>query len=104
MGTGMARIGVFDPQTGLWELDLNGNGLWDGCQKDRCLGPFGQPGTLPVVGDWTGTGAVRIGAFDPQTGLWELDLNGNGLWDGCQVDRCLGPFGQPGDLPVVGKW
>jgi len=71
---------------------------------DSCLGPFGISGDLPVAGDWTGTGTAKIGVFDPSTGLWELDLNGNGRWDGCAIDACLGPFGQPGDLPVVGKW
>ncbi|MEW6297485.1 MAG: hypothetical protein AB1671_07060, partial [Thermodesulfobacteriota bacterium] len=95
---------VYDPKTGLVELDLNANGTFDGCQVDRCLGPFGQPGDLPLVGDWAGTGASQIGVYDPKTGLVELDLNANGTFDGCQVDRCLGPFGQPGDLPLVGKW
>lgn len=28
-------------------------------------------------------------------------MNGNGKFDGCAVDACPGPFGQPGDLPVV---
>jgi hypothetical protein len=36
--------------------------------------------------------------------MWYLDLNGNGKMDGCTIDGCFGPFGQPGDLPVVGKW
>jgi hypothetical protein len=31
-------------------------------------------------------------------------MNGNGQFDGCSVDACLGPFGHSGDLPVVGKW
>ena len=98
------RIGVFRPSTGKWYLDLNGNGKWDGCTVDACLGPFGQQGYRPLVGDWTGTGTAKIGVFDPSTGLWELDLNGNGRWDGCAVDGCLGSFGLQGDLPVVGKW
>jgi len=42
--------------------------------------------------------------FDPSSGMWDLDLNGNGVFDGCTIDACLGPFGQPGDLPVIGKW
>jgi hypothetical protein len=42
--------------------------------------------------------------FRPSTGLWYLDMDGNGKLDSCSVDACLGPFGQPGDLPVVGKW
>jgi hypothetical protein len=103
-GTGISRIGVFSPSTGLWDLDLNNNGKLDGCTVDDCLGPFGLSGDLPIVGDWTGTGTAQVGVFDPSTGLWELDLNGNGIFDGCQVDGCLGPFGQSGDIPVVGKW
>jgi hypothetical protein len=100
-GTGQALAGSFAADTGVWHLDLNGNGAWDGCAVDRCVGPFGQAGDTPVVGDWQGAGFAMLGVFDPQTGLWELDLNNNGKWDGCRVDRCLGPFGKPGDLPVV---
>src|SRR5690606_21938077 len=63
-------IGIFRPTTGAWYLDLNGNGLWDGCDVDGCLGPFGQPGDLPIVGDWTGAGTNSIGVITPGTGLW----------------------------------
>lgn len=97
-GSGHANIGVF--RGGLWFLDLNGNGQWDGCGADACLA-FGQPGDLPVVGDWTGTGEVKIGVF--RNGLWFLDRNGNGRFDSCGIDVCVG-FGQAGDLPVVGDW
>jgi len=103
-GSGTEEIGVFRPNTGEWFLDFNGNGQWDGCRIDKCLGQFGGKGDLPVVGDWNGTGEVRIGVFRPNTGEWFLDMNGNGKSDGCAVDACPGPFGQPGDLPVVGKW
>jgi hypothetical protein len=102
-GTGQVRIGVFNPKTAVWQLDLNGNGVFDGCTVDACLS-FGQPGDLPVAGDWRGTGKAQIGIFDPSTGMWELDRNGNGVFEGCTVDLCLGPFGQPGDLPVAGNW
>jgi hypothetical protein len=100
----MAHIGFFRPDTGEWFLDINGNGKWDGCQVDRCLGPYGQPGDLPVAGDWTGNGMAHIGFFRPDTGEWFLDINGNGSLDNCDVDVCLGPFGEHGDLPIVGKW
>jgi hypothetical protein len=103
-GTGSEEIGLFLPRYGTWYLDLNGNGTWDGCGVDKCLGSFGKKGDLPVVGDWDGTGNVRIGVFRPSTGQWFLDMNGNGKLDDCTADACLGPFGQPGDLPVVGKW
>ena len=103
-GTGTQDIGLFLPRKGSWHLDRNGNGKWDGCEKDKCFGPFGAEGDLPIIGDWDGTGTVRIGVFRPSTGMWYLDLNGNGKMDSCTIDGCFGPFGQPGDLPVVGKW
>src|SRR5262249_47628697 len=106
--TGTTKLGIFDPNASTsasqWKLDLNGNGNWDGCTVDACRGPFGISGDLPIAGDWTGTGQVRIGVFDPNSGMWNLDVNGNGVFDGCTVDACLGPFGQQGDLPVVGQW
>ena len=103
-GAGTEVIGVFLPKKGSWYLDVNGNGQWDGCRIDRCFGRFGTKGDLPVVGDWDGTGFVRVGVFRPSTGMWYLDLNGNGKLDKCSVDACFGPFGEAGDLPVVGKW
>ena len=103
-GTGKEEIGVFRPQTVQFYLDLNGNGKWDGPTIDRLMGPFGLPTDLPIVGDWDGTGKVRIGVYRPSAGEWYLDIDGNGKWDGSTVDLLMGPFGQPGDLPVVGKW
>jgi hypothetical protein len=101
-GDGVPRIGVFRPATGQWFLDRNGNGFWDGCGLDRCINQFGASIDRPVVGDWTGTGTVRVGVFRPATGQWFLDLNDNGLWDGCSTDRCLDQFGSAADLPVAG--
>ena len=92
------------PPAGYWYFDRNGNGQWDGCSIDLCYGPFGQPGDIPVVGDWSGNGAAKIGVFTPQTGMWILDNNGNGTVDSCTVDKCFGPFGSNGDIPVVGDW
>jgi hypothetical protein len=151
---GIAAIGVFRPSSRQWFLDLNGNGRWDGCTTDDCLGPFGLVNDLavagdwdgtgmtkigvfrsgnwyldfngsghwegsaggdrvfsfglsndrPVVGDWTGGGDTKIGVFRPSTAQWYVDRNGNGRWDGCSVDGCLGPFGLGTDLPVAGDW
>ena len=101
-----AAIGIFRPSTGEWFLDANGNGIWDGCTVDLCLGPFGGNGDLPVVGDWTGAGMVNIGVFRPATAEWLLDVNGNGQLDGCNVDRCLRSSGSrpSASLPIVGNW
>jgi hypothetical protein len=103
-GNQIDKIGTFDPATGQWQLDMNGNGKWDGCKKDKCLGPFGTTGDIPVVGDWNGTGTARIAIFRPATGEWFLDLNGNGKWDGANVDKYIRGFGHSGDTPVVGIW
>jgi hypothetical protein len=103
-GTGRTGIGVFRPSTGEWFLELNGSGVFEGCNVDKCFGPFGADGDLPIAGDWSGTGQVRIGIYRPSTGDWLLDMNGNGTFDGCTIDACLGPLGQPGGLPVTGQW
>jgi Divergent InlB B-repeat domain len=104
VGVARLAIGIFRPNTGEWFLDGNRNGIWDGCSVDLCFGPFGRAGDLPVVGDWTGTGLSNIGVFRPSTAEWLLDLNGNGQWDGCNIDRCLRSIRPQESLPVVGDW
>jgi hypothetical protein len=101
-GAGITNLGIY--RRGMWYLDLDGNGSWDGCQVDGCLGPFGGlEGDIPVVGDWTGAGITNLGIY--RRGMWYLDLDGNGSWDGCEVDACFGPFGgMQEDKPVVGDW
>jgi hypothetical protein len=103
-GRGKDKIGVFRPSTGEWFLDLRGNGKFDGCSVDRCIASFGQNGDLPVTGDWDASGISKIGLFRPSTGEWFLDVNGNGIWDGCNIDQCIASFGQPEDLAVAGDW
>jgi hypothetical protein len=103
-GTGTAKIGTFRPTTGEWFLDLNGNGQWKNCKFDKCVKSFGTAGDRPVTGDWNGSGIAQIGLYRPATGQWFLDLNGNGKWDGCDVDGCMPFLGKhEGDLPVVGR-
>jgi hypothetical protein len=103
-GSGGDKLGFFDPDGPSWNLDYNGNGVWDGCSVDRCYSGFGQKTDLPVAGDWNGTGKGRIGVFRPSTGQWFLDKNGNGKIDACTVDICVDAFGKTGDRPVVGSW
>ncbi len=63
---------------------------------------FGIPEDQPVMGDWTGSGAIRIGVF--RNGLWYLDLNNNRKWDGVEGGDALYSFGLPGDQAVAGDW
>ena len=58
---------------------------------------FGQPGDIPVVGDWNGNGVHTIGVV--RGNRWLLrNSNRAGAPDYDFV------FGQPGDIPVVGDW
>jgi hypothetical protein len=103
-GSGTSRVGLYRPSTAQWFLDRNGSRSWNGCSKDTCVNDFGAPGDLPITGDWSGNGISKIGIFRPSTQEWMLDLNGNGSWDGCDVDLCVSGFGAEGDVPVVGRW
>ena len=98
--TAPSEIGIF--RSGAWFTDNSGNKIWDGCGLDGCMTDFGGPGDRPVAGDWSGVdGVPKIGVY--RNGSWFLDLNGNGIWDGCTIDKCVDSFGGlPGDVPVVG--
>lgn len=101
------KLGTF--VNGAWALDVNGNGVWDGCaagQADRCL-TFGQAGDQPIIGAWAAAGAsASIGIYRPSTNTFVLDLNGNGAFDNCTNDRCYSGFiaSQAGDIAVAGDW
>jgi hypothetical protein len=103
-GGRFSSLGFFDASDASWHLDLDGNGILDGCEAGACRRVYGRPGDLPVAGDWTGGGTTAIGVFRPSSGEWQLDADGDGSFDGCVVDLCPGFFGAPGDVPVVGDW
>ena len=98
------KIGVYRPSTGEWFLDRNGDTIWNGCEIDSCLRLFAGSNALPVVGDWNGSGATKLGLFAADSSEWFLDANGNAIWEGCEVDICSRSFGGSEDLPVVGQW
>ncbi|TAN39649.1 MAG: hypothetical protein EPN25_10755 [Nitrospirae bacterium] len=101
-GSGTTRIGVYD--SGTWYLDLNGNGAWDGTPGDGMYTfGVGLSGAVPVTGDWTGNGTTRVGVYD--SGIWYLDINGNGAWDGTLTDRqYIFGVGLSGSVPLSGRW
>jgi hypothetical protein len=58
---------------------------------------YGQPGDLPVAGDWSGKGWDTIGVF--RSGQWLLrSRNSPG------PPELTVSFGQAGDIPVAGDW
>jgi len=97
-----AKIGVFSD--GYWYLDVNQSWAWDGTPSDN-LGIFGLgiAGAIPVAGDWNSDGKTEIGVFID--GIWYLDMNGNGQWDGEETDvRGVFGIGLPNAKPVIGDW
>jgi len=92
------KIGVYN--NGVWYLDYNGNGTWEGAAIDKSYN-FGGPGNVSLVGDWNGDGKTEIGVTNGVD--WYLDANGNGTWDGTPSDK-YGYFGITGYTPVVGDW
>jgi hypothetical protein len=100
-GDGKSEVGI--NHRGFWILDYNGNGRWDGPAIDRFIALGGNAGEVPVMGDWNGDGRTKVGFF--WNGFWALDYNGNGQWDGTSGgDRFIGLGGVAGDVPVVGDW
>ncbi len=101
------EIAMFRIQNGqgLFVFDVNRNYKWDAADKVHF---FGQPGDIPVAGDWFGTGVISIGVFHCAPGAtlcqWMIDANNNGTWDGVAGGDALWNFGIPGDIPVVGDW
>jgi hypothetical protein len=87
-----------DDTTGLYDSALNEFQL----RNANTTGPadlvvaLGEPGDLPVVGDWDGDGVTDVGVFRPNASQFLLRL-GSGL-----VVTIAG--GNVGDLPVAGDW
>jgi hypothetical protein len=96
------RIGIFRPSTGEWFLDLNGNGKWDDSADAHLTSFPHDDGDLPVVGNWNADGTSSIGTFNPASGTWRLDTNGNDQWDEGK-DTFVKMYGQAGDWPVIRK-
>lgn len=86
--------GVF--RNGVWILENNANKQLD---SGDIVFSYGQPGDVPITGDWNGDGFDEVGVF--RDGFWYLDLNGNRRADG--MDAAFG-YGVPGDIPVSGDW
>ena len=88
------KVGIFN---GVWNLDINGNGAWDGPMVDQSF-RYGAPGDAPIVGDWDGDGKDGIAIFRNATGFWYFDYDLDGT-----VDTSF-RFGGSTDRIIAGDW
>ncbi len=101
-GDNKTEIGLWQPQTGYFLLDMNGDGRWNPDKGDLKLGPFGYPYDMPLVGDWSGKGKYNIGVWRPLDAFFYLDANGDGKWG--EGDIKIRPFIVTNCIPVIGDW
>ena len=99
-GSGVTRIGVF--RDGVWYLDVNNNGKWDGPEGGDALYYFGLRGDRPVTGDWNGDGTTKVGVY--REGQWVLDYTGQHKFDPRPSNIRKFHFGLKTDIPVVSNW
>ncbi len=64
---------------------------------------FGAVDDTPIVGDWNGDGKDDVGVHRGSNATFYRDMNGNGIWDGPEVDSAI-RFGIVGDTPLTGDW
>lgn len=57
---------------------------------------FGNPGDVPIAGDWNGSGADEIGVYRPANSTFYL-RHANGGYSSFA-------FGNRGDVPIIGNW
>jgi hypothetical protein len=95
-GPQSTNIGVYRPAT----MQFVGRAARPGFSDDQYSGfriTYGNPGDLPVIGDWNGNGTQTQGTF--RAGVWHFK---NTLRTG--VADYSRTYGRPGDRPVVGDW
>jgi hypothetical protein len=84
-------VGLVDVSQGMWHLrDSSGaiTSFW-----------YGNPGDLPIAGDWDGDGVATPGLYRQSDGFfYSRNSNSTGIADA----ECFA--GNPEDVPVVGDW
>ena len=91
-------VGVYRPNTGQWVF------LTENVTGALAFSVFfgGQPGDLPVTGNWDGDSRTDIGVF--RNGTFHLALLKGAGGHTLLQELAPIPFGQAGDLPVAGDW
>jgi hypothetical protein len=84
-------VGLVDVSQGMWHLRNSSGAItsfW-----------YGNPGDLPIAGDWDGDGVATPGLYRQSDGFfYSRNSNSTGIADA----ECFA--GNPEDVPVVGDW
>jgi len=99
-GNGITTVGVYKPSAGELQYFLATNpAQGDTATADSSV-RFGDPGGLPLIGDWNCDGRDDFGVFYQATGRFRLRL---GPAVGQELDFTVGKTGS--DLyPIAGDW
>jgi len=100
----ISTVGVYRPNSGQWLLRTS-----NAAGSPNLTFTFGgQPGDLPVAGDWNGDGRTDLGIYRDGTFLRGV------ITTTSACPRCFPlttieaidplPFGQAGDQPIAGDW
>ena len=82
-GDGKTKVGNY--RWGRWSLDYSGEG------KYSYFPIFiGDDYThIPIVGDWNGDRKTEMGVYNIVNGYWNLDYDGNGVWNSGWIKRLI---------------
>jgi parallel beta-helix repeat protein len=84
-------IGLVDTSSGMWHLRHSEN--------DVTSFLYGNPGDLPILGDWDGDGTATPGLYRQSDGFfYSRNSNTTGIADA----ECFA--GDPSDVPIAGDW
>jgi len=79
-GDGRDDLAVWEPESRYFYLDMDRDGIWDAAKGDLKLGPYGESYDTPVSGKWDGGDKDLVGVWDPYSGLFYLNIGGDGKW------------------------
>jgi hypothetical protein len=98
-GMGFDSVGVYRRDTRTFYLRTC-NSYRIPYTKGTIAVTYGNPGDVPLVGDWMGNGIDSIGLYRPSERKFFLrSINTPG-----QATEAAIQYGNPGDTPVVGNW
>ena len=94
VGTAFAadsQVALFDPDTGRWHFRFGVGG--------EAMFFYGNPGDIPLLGDWDCDGVDTVGMYRPTSGF--VYLRNSNDFGTAEMEFF---FGNPGDIPLVGDW